>query len=208
MIKVHATINGVVCKPANIRTDHDGKKKIGFSVKLTVPGSRNNMPGKEVFIFVNKNGDENELGNFMVGSRIEVTGILMFRKVDDNLYFNFDADTVNFNPESVKDAIDGTLEFKGTIGKNIEEKNDKKGNGYVSFSAFSTEKVNDGFRFIWVRFVKFNYVRESFLQPKAKISATGKFSVSVYNSRIDLDCRADEIRPWERMPFSPSTNNG
>lgn len=50
MIKVQATINGVINKSATIRIAGDGKKFIGFPVKLTVPGSRNNMPGKELTV--------------------------------------------------------------------------------------------------------------------------------------------------------------
>ena len=86
MIKVQATINGVISKPAAIRVAGDGKKFIGFSVKLSVPGSRNNMPGKELFLSVSKDGDESELPSFTTGTRIEATGMLTFRKTSDNLY--------------------------------------------------------------------------------------------------------------------------
>ena len=110
-------------------------------------------------------------------------------------------------PESNKDAIDGTIEFKGTVGKGVDEKTDKKGGKYVSFSAYSTEKSGDALQFTWVRFIKFDYVKDAFLEPKAKIHATGKLSVSAYNGRIDLDCRLDEIKPWERQPFAQEKNN-
>lgn len=116
MIKVQATINGIISKPATIRVSGDGKKFIGFLVKLSVPGSRNNMPGKELSISVSKDGDESELPSLAAGTRIEATGTLTFRKTGDNLYFNFHADTVNLSPESSKDAIEGTMEFKGTVG--------------------------------------------------------------------------------------------
>ena len=135
------------------------------------------------------------------------TGTLTFRKTGDNLYFNFHADTVNLSPESNKDTIEGTLEFKGTIGKGVDEKTDKKGGKYVSFSAYSTEKSGDALQFTWVRFIKFDYVRDAFLEPKAKIHATGKLTVSAYNGRIDLDCRLEEVKPWERQPFTPTTDN-
>lgn len=205
MIKVYATINGVICKPANLRTDNDGKKHLGFSVKLTVPGSRNNMPGKEVYVSMSKDGDESELSGFTVGSRIEADGTLLLRKTEDNLYFNFHAATVNLAPESSQDAIGGTMEFKGTVGKAVEVKTDRNGNGYVSFSAFSTEKCGSGLQFIWIRFVRFNYTKEEFLKPKAKIHAKGKLSVSAYNGRLDFDCRLDDIRPWETL--SSATGN-
>ena len=66
MIKVQATINGVISKSGTIRMAGDGKKFIGFPVKLTVPGSRNNMPGKELTVSVSKDGDESELSSLMV----------------------------------------------------------------------------------------------------------------------------------------------
>ncbi|ERI88234.1 hypothetical protein HMPREF1981_00618 [Bacteroides pyogenes F0041] len=207
MIKVQATINGVISKSATVRTASDGKKFIGFPVKLTVPGSRNNMPGKELTVSVSKDGDESELPAFAAGTRIEATGTLTFRKTSDNLFFNFHADTVVLCPESDKDAIKGTLEFKGTVGKGVDERTDKKGGKYVSFSAYSTEKSGDALQFTWVRFIKFNYVKEAFLEPKMKIHATGKLTVSAYNGRIDLDCRLEEIKPWERQPFTPAKDN-
>lgn len=207
MIKVQATINGVISKSATVRTASDGKKFIGFPVKLIVPGSRNNMPGKELTVSVSKDGDESELPAFAAGTRIEATGTLTFRKTSDNLFFNFHADTVVLCPESDKDAIEGTLEFKGTVGKGVDEKTDKKGGKYVSFSAYSTEKSGDALQFTWVRFIKFNYVKEAFLEPKMKIHATGKLTVSAYNGRIDLDCRLEEIKPWERQPFTPAKDN-
>ena len=110
MIKVQATINGVISKSATVRAAGDGKKFIGFPVKLTVPGSRNNMPGKELTVSVSKDGDESELTAFAAGTRIEATGMLTFRKTGDNLYFNLHADTINLSPESNKDAIEGMLE--------------------------------------------------------------------------------------------------
>ena len=84
MIKVQATINGIISKPATIRVSGDGKKFIGFLVKLSVPGSRNNMPGKELSISVSKDGDESELPSLAAGTRIEATGTLTFRKTGDN----------------------------------------------------------------------------------------------------------------------------
>ena len=34
-----------------------------------------------------------------------------------------------------------------------------------------------------------------------------KLTVSAYNGRIDLDCRMEEVKPWERQPFTPSKDN-
>ncbi len=207
MIKSQATINGVISKAAAMRTNKDGKSCLTFSVKLTVPGSRNNMQGKEVYISVCKDGTETEIPQYVVGSRIEAIGTLTFRKTGDNLYLNFFADSVNFAPENQKDGIEGTLEFKGTVGKSVDAKTDKAGKQYVVFSAFSTEKAGDTLQFTWVRFIKLDCTPEPFLQPKAKIEVKGKLKVSSYLGRIDLDCRLEEVKEWERMPFPRANSN-
>jgi hypothetical protein len=204
MIKAQSTLIGVIAKPATMRQDKDGRSQVTFAVKITIPGSRNNMPGKEVFVSVNKYGSEAELAQYPEGARIEAVGTLTFKKSGDNLYLNFLADSIKFNPESEKNGIEGTLEFKGTIGNTIDEKKDKKGNNYVSFSAYSAEKTRDNFEYTWVRFVKFNYSREAFLQTKAKIQVNGKLSITNYQGRICLDCVMDEVKAWEQMPFAPS----
>jgi hypothetical protein len=76
----------------------------------------------------------------------------------------------------------------------------------VAFSAFSTEKVREEFEFTWVRFVKFNYEKEAFLQTKAKIQAKGKLTITVYNGRMTLDCMMDEVKPWERVQMAGTDN--
>jgi hypothetical protein len=204
MIKAQSTLIGVIAKPATMRQDKDGRSQVTFSVKITIPGSRNNMPGKEVFVSVNKYGTEAELAQYPEGARIEAIGTLTFKKSGDNLYLNFLADSIKFNPETEKNGIEGTLEFKGTIGNVIDEKKDKNGNDYVSFSAYSAEKIRDNFEYTWVRFVKFNYTRESFLKTKAKIHVKGKLSITAYQGRLCLDCMMDEVKEWERMPFAPA----
>ena len=205
MIKATATLNGVISKQATIRQTTDGHSQVVFTVKVSIPGSRNNMPGMDVFVSVAKFGSADELGPYTVGTRIEAAGTLTFRKSGDNLYMNFFADSITLNPESTKSGIDGTLDFKGTIGNTVDVKADKNGHNYVSFSAFSTEKVREEFEYTWVRFVKFNYEREAFVQTKAKIQAKGKLTISVYNGRLTLDCLMDELKPWERVPATAPT---
>jgi hypothetical protein len=197
MIKAQATINGVIARAATLRTDKEGRPQVVFTVQVTIPGSRNNMPSKEAFVSVSKPGTESELSMYSIGTRVEATGTLAFRKSGENLYLNFYADSVTLNPQSDKKGIEGTLEFRGTIGKNIDAKKDKKGNDYVAFSAFSSEKVRDGYEYTWVRFMKFNYSREDFLQSKSKVEVTGRLSLTAYQDHLSLDCIADEIHPWE-----------
>ncbi|MCH5239483.1 MAG: hypothetical protein J1F38_04615 [Muribaculaceae bacterium] len=205
MLKVNSKVNGVVAGAASLRTSKDGKSYVSFNLRVNVPGSRNNMPGQEILVSVSKEGTQNDTQSFSAGKRIEVEGILTFRKNGDNLYFNVRAINIDFNPEETKDMIEGTLEFKGTLGNKVEEKTDKKGNQFIIFSAFSTDKVGEEFQFTWVRFIRFNAQREVFMLPKSKIQATGQFEVSSYNGRISLDCRCDSVGLWEKkLPFVPA----
>lgn len=206
MIKAKATINGTVCKAVSLRQDKDDRQMAQFSIRLTVPGSREDMSGKEVFVSVSYPAEGFDTNQVVPVTRIEASGTLTFKKSGDNIYLNFLADSIDFNPSREQDIIEGTLEFKGTVGKNIEVKTDRKDRPYVSFSAFSSEKVKDTFEFIWVRFIRFDYTKELFLQPKAKIQATGKLSITAYQGRLSLDCQADSIKVWERQPFPPTSN--
>jgi hypothetical protein len=57
------------------------------------------------------------------------------------------------------------MTFRGSPGKNIDMKRDKKDKPYLAFSAYSAEKVSDGFEYTWVRFIRFSdAVRTSSLQ--------------------------------------------
>ena len=206
MIKAKATINGTVSKTVSLRQDKDGRQLAQFSIRLTVPGSREDMSGKDVFVSVSCPADGFDANQVVAGTRIEASGTLTFRKSSENLYLNFLADNIIFNPAGEQDNFEGTLEFKGTVGKTVEEKTDRKDRPYVSFSAFSSEKVKDTFEFIWVRFIRFDYTKEPYLQPKAKIQATGKLSITAYQGRLSLDCQADSFKEWERQPFPPTSN--
>ncbi|MCH5238050.1 MAG: hypothetical protein J1E95_09675 [Muribaculaceae bacterium] len=159
MLIDNSKVNGVVAGAASLRTSKDGKSYMSFNLIVNVPGSRNNMPGQEILISVSKEGTQNDTQSFSAGQRIEVEGILTFRKNGDNLYFNIKATNIDFNPEETKDRIEGTLEFKGTLGNKVEEKTDKKGNQFIIFSAFSTDKVGEEFQFTLVRFIRFNAQR-------------------------------------------------
>ena len=91
-------------------------------------------------------GEEYNRADYTVGKRVEISGVLTFKKRGDNLYFNMSASSVNLTVASNEDSIKGEMLFRGKTGKNIEEKTDKKGKNFLQFSAFSAEKVNDGFR--------------------------------------------------------------
>lgn len=201
MIKAQATLRGTISHAATLRTDKEGRSFLCFDVSLTIPASRNNMTGMTVTVSVSTDGTEADIPRYAVGTRIEATGLLAFRKRNDNLYLNFHADTLTVGGDG-KDTLEGTLEFKGTVGNKVEVKTDKKGKSFLTFSAFSTEKANDVFQFTWVRFIRFDSQGEQWLQAKSKVEAKGALILTAYNGRLNIDCRVEEMKPWERTPYA------
>lgn len=194
MIKCNVTLNGVISRAATMRSGSEGKQFIGFSVKVIIPGKTGN---KEVEVSVSKDGTEAEAAMFTMGTRIEATGTLTFKKREEKLYLNFRCENANLSPQHDKSGIEGSLEFKGTIGKQVEEKTDRKGKAYITFSAFSAEKTGEDFSYTWVRFIRFSSQKESFLSPKSKICVKGQLELSAYYDNIGISCRIDEISEYQ-----------
>lgn len=61
------------------------------------------------------------------------------------------------------------------------------------FSAFSTEKVEDGFEYQWVRFFCFGKGREAWLQPGVRVDAKGEITLSAYNGKVNVSCKVEEL---------------
>ena len=198
MIKCNVTVNGVISRAASMRTGKEGKAYISFAVKVNV-SSKDGDSCKAVEVSVLQEGNSNELAQYSSGTRVELKGSLTFRKRESNFYFNFHADSVDFSPVNNQDGIVGSMEFKGTIGKQVDEKMDKKGRQYLIFSAFSTEKDGDVFEYTWVRFIRFSPAHEAFLTPKGKVHINGTLEISIYQDKINLGCRVEEISEWVRQ---------
>lgn len=198
MIKCNVTVNGVISRAASMRTGKEGKTYISFAVKVNV-SSKDGDSCKAVEVSVLQEGNSNELAQYSSGTRVELKGSLTFRKRESNFYFNFHADSVEFSPVNNQDGIAGSMEFKGTIGKQVDEKTDKKGRQYLIFSAFSTEKDGDVFEYTWVRFIRFAPEHEAFLTPKGKVHINGTLEISIYQDKINLGCRVEEISEWVKQ---------
>jgi hypothetical protein len=95
-----------------------------------------------------------------------------------------------------------SFEFRGKVGKSIEDKTDKNGVPYCQFSAFSAEKVQDGFEYIWVSFFLFDGKCEAWLQPGVKANIKGALSVSVFNDKLDFSCRVSEMSEYVPQPYN------
>ena len=202
MIKCNVTVCGTISKAAAVRTNNENKAFTAFAVNCVIP-ARNGID-KTVEISVAKDGEEYNRADYTVGKRVEISGVLTFRKRGDNLYFNMSASSVNLTVASDEDSIKGEMHFRGKTGKNIEEKTDKKGKNFLQFSAFSAEKVNDGFEYLWVRFLGFDCEREKWLQPQTGIEAKGELELSVYNDKLNIACKVSEMSEYVKQPYNPN----
>lgn len=191
MIKCNVTVCGIVAQQATMRTSKEGKPFLAVSVKVVVPAR--NGSDKTIEISVRKDGSEADIADYRVGERIEVTGTLTLKQRGDKLYFNLSADDVDFSPKTDEDAVTGEMEFRGKVGKRIDERTDKKGNPYLQFSAHSTEKVGESFESIWVRFIRFDAEREAWLQPGCRVQVKGEVSLSAYNDSLNISCKVAEM---------------
>ena len=165
MIKCNVTVCGTIGRDASARTNKDGKPFLTFPLRVAIQGKDDQK--ETVEIGVSKDGGQEEASGYRNGSRVEITGTMYLKRRGEKLYFN--------------------------LGKNIEERKDKNDKPYSMFSAFSAEKVNDGFEYQWVRFFHFGSQREEWLQPGVKIDARGEMTLSVHNGKPDLSCRVEEL---------------
>lgn len=200
MIKCNVSVCGTVSKAAVVRNGKDGMPFTTYSVDVVVPAKKG--INKTVMVSCIMDGDCAEA--IVVGNRIDVKGVLTFKKKDDNLYFNLKGIEVSQSAAENKDGIVGDMDFKGKVGKDIDMKKDKNGKAFLMFSAFSAEKIGEEFAFTWVRFVRFSEEKEEWLQSKAAIEAKGELEISAYNDRLNLGCKVAELSQWEKKPYNPN----
>jgi hypothetical protein len=191
---------GTVSKAAVVRNGKNGMPFTTYSVDVVIPAKKG--INKTVMVSCIMDGDCAEA--IVVGNRIELKGVLTFKKKDDNLYFNLKGIEVSQPATESKDGIVGDMEFKGKVGKDIDMKQDKNGKAFLMFSAFSAEKIGEEFAFTWVRFVRFSEEKEEWLQSKAAIEAKGELEISVYNDRLNLGCKVAELSQREKKPYHPN----
>ena len=200
MIKCNVSVCGTVSKAAVVRNGKDGMPFTTYSVDVVIPAKSD--INKTVIVSCIMDGDDSE--GIVVGNRIELKGVLTFKKKDDNLYFNLKGVEVSQPAAESKDSIVGDMDFKGKVGKDIDMKKGKNGKAFLMFSAFSAEKIGEEFAFTWVRFVRFSEEKEEWLQSKATIEAKGELEISVYNDRLNLGCKVAELSQWEKKPYQPN----
>lgn len=191
MIKCNVTVCGVIGRNASIRTNKESKSFLAFPLRVLIPTTDGQNTSVE--IDVSKDAAGEKTSGYRNGSRVEVVGTMYLKRRGDKLYFNLFANEIRIVSANTEDAVKGELVFRGKVGQNIEEKRDKKDQTYTMFSAFSAEKVNDGFEYQWVRFFCFGKERETWLQPGVRVDAKGEMTLSVHNGMLNVSCKAEEL---------------
>ena len=194
MIKCNVTVCGVIGRDASIRTNKEEKSFLVFPLRVIIPATGGQNTAIEVD--VSKNAAGEDTAGYRNGSRVEVTGTMYLKRRGDKLYFNLLAGEIRTAVEGAEDAVKGEMAFRGKVGQHIEEKKDKKEQPYTMFSAFSAEKVEDGFEYQWVRFFCFGKEREAWLQPGVKVDAKGEMNLSAHNGKINLSCKVEELTQY------------
>lgn len=196
MIKCDLSLCAVITRAASVKTGKDNNPFLSFSVKCPIEGRDNAK--KDLEISVSVDGDKSKSSIFAAGRRVKLSGSMSVRKRDGKVYYNLRAESAELANSKDEDKIEGTMEFRGKIGKRgVEEKLDKKDNTYKVFSAFSTDKEGDKAEFTWVRFLYFNPKEgEDFLQANTYVEVTGDLQLGVFKDDISIDCRVSEVKPW------------
>lgn len=201
MIKCNVKVCGLTKGQPVVRTAKEGGGKfIAFTLGVSIPAKSG--INKMIDVSVTVDGTEADLGKYAEGLRLQVEGTLTMRKREDNIYFNLRANSITAT--DAQDSVEGTVEFRGTVGKSVDERKDKKGHDYYNFSAFTTEKVGETYNFIWLRFVRFGAKREDWLHPGVGVDAKGDFEISVYKERLNLGCRLTELAQWDKSQYQNS----
>ena len=194
MIKCEVSVCGTINKEAIIRTNKDGKSFMSFAMNIVLPTtSGSKVIDVSVLCDNNRNYD---LSKFCVGTRLNISGTLLFKKRGDNLYLNLYAEGFEFENVAAIDSIKGSMQFRGKLGKTIEEKTDKKGNKYHTFSGVSSEKVSDGFEYIWVSFFDFSQVLNDAIKPETKVEIAGSLDLSFYKDKLTVSSRVKNISQY------------
>lgn len=204
MIKCNVTINATIARNGEFHQLRDGGSVFAFPIKVTLPAFKGDALQQEISVSCDVAPFDTQA--FASGKRIEVSGELTFRKRGDHVYVNLAASSYNFASQSSEDKVVGSMSFRGGVGKNIEERTDKKGNPMLMFTAFSTEKTGETFEYLWVRFLGFNMGRPEWLQPKAKAEVTGELELTAYEGRLSLGCRISEVKEYVKPPYYADNN--
>lgn len=197
MIKCNVKVCGIINRAASVKQTADGKNFVAFGMSVEVPSTK----GDAVSVNISVAADSADAAVLTQGRRVAVDGVLKIKgAAEKKTYFNLSAENIALDPVA-ESGISGEMEFRGVVCKDIKTPTDKKGNRYLRFSAYSTDKIGEEFFSVFVRFVSFNEAIPSFIVPKAKIEAKGELRISTFNGNLDLNCKAVELKEYVKAPF-------
>lgn len=125
MIKCNVTVCGTIGRIPVVRAGKEGKQFTTFGVNVQIPVK--NAAKKLVEVSAIQDGGLAEgTAGLTIGTRVEVTGVLTFKKRGEALYLNLNAASITQVGADKPDLIQGDMHFRGKLGKTIEMKNDKK----------------------------------------------------------------------------------
>lgn len=197
MIKCNVKVCGIINRTASVKQTADGKSFVAFGLSVDVPSAK----GDAVPVIISVAAENADVAALTQGRRVSIEGVLKIKgAAEKRTYFNLSADNIEIDPVA-ESGITGEMEFRGVVCKDIKTPADKKGNRYLRFSAYSTDKVGEDFYSVFVRFVSFNEAIPSFIVPKAKIEAKGELRISTFNGNLDFNCKAVELKEYVKTPF-------
>ena len=196
MIKCNVSACAAINRAASVKNVKDNSF---LTFGITIPVEGRDGSKKDLEVSVSVDGDKSKASVYAVGRRLNISGTMTVRKKGGKTYFNLRADSAELANSKSENFIEGTMEFRGKIGKKgVEVKTDKKEKTYKAFSASSSDKDGDNVEFTWVRFLYFNPKDgEDFLQANTYVECKGDLQLGVYKDEISLDCRVSEVAPWE-----------
>lgn len=204
MIKAEVKVIGTIKRSASIRTDKNNQPYLSFIVTMALPDAKVSSNSIDAFVSYPK-GQQSDVPQLVEGVRVAILGTLDIRHKDDNLLFYLSAEAVTTENVLELDAVIGTLSFRGHLKKEnfCEEKNDKNGNPYLVFSAYSAEKVGENFISTWVNFMRFpnkgagiDTIKPEWMRSKAHIEVNGEMQLSSYNGNVQLSCKVADMREY------------
>ena len=210
MIKAEVKMVGTVKRSAAMRTDKDNNPYLSFVMTVSIIDAKSkSSKDMDVLVSIAK-AKKNDVALYTEGRRVVAQGKLDIRKKGEEYAFYLSASQLSAKDVPEQDEVTGEMQFRGRLKNNdvIEVKEDRKGNYYFVFSAYSTEKVGDDFVSIWVRFIRFpakgediDDIKPDWMQPKARVSVMGDLEISVYNNIFRFTCIVRSLEEYVKETF-------
>ena len=189
-------------KAAIVRTNNENKAFTAFAVNCVIP-ARNGID-KTVEISVAKDGEEynrrlyrrQESGNFRCVDFQEAWKQSLFQ------YVGFIGQPYRgFKRGFPSRAKCSSVERQARTSRRRQT---RKARISCSSPHFLRKRVNDGFEYLWVRFLGFDREREEWLQPQTGIEAKGELELSIYNDKLNIACKVSEMSEYVKQPYNPN----